>query len=55
MNNSTTPVLDARGLEKSFCMGASQLRVLRGVDLALHSGEVCALRGTSGSGKSTLL
>ncbi len=55
MNDSTTPVLDARGLEKSFRMGASSLHVLRGVDLSLHPGEVCALRGTSGSGKSTLL
>ena len=29
--------------------------ILRGVDLTLHPGEVCALMGTSGAGKTTVL
>lgn len=31
------------------------IRVIRGVDLAVASGEYCQVRGPSGSGKSTLL
>ncbi len=44
-------MIEARGLGKSF--GA--LEVLRGIDLAIHRGEVVVVIGPSGSGKSTLL
>ena len=44
-------VLEARGLTKSF--GA--VSVLRGIDLALHQGEVLGLVGDNGAGKSTLV
>jgi putative ABC transport system ATP-binding protein len=45
------PILEAVGVHRSF--GATP--ALRGVDLAVHEGEVLAIMGPSGSGKSTLL
>ena len=48
-------VLDTRGLERSFEQGGVRIDVLRGIDLAVHSGEIVAVLGPSGSGKSTLL
>lgn len=47
--------LCARGLSKSFRLGASTLEILRGVDLTVLRGETVFLCGASGAGKSTLL
>ena len=48
---AATPMIDARGLYKSFGSNA----VLRNVSLQLGQGEVVAVIGPSGSGKSTFL
>jgi len=50
-----TATLTARGLTKSYKMGAVEVQALRGVDIDLYKGEVVVLLGPSGSGKSTLL
>ncbi|HCH61893.1 MAG TPA: lipoprotein-releasing system ATP-binding protein LolD [Deltaproteobacteria bacterium] len=43
------------GLCKTFEKGGQELKVLRDLDLHLHSGERVAIVGQSGSGKSTFL
>jgi ABC-type lipoprotein export system ATPase subunit len=49
------PLLEARGLDKTYPRGTERVHALRGVGLALFPGELVALVGPSGSGKSSLL
>ncbi|CAM3953793.1 ABC transporter ATP-binding protein [Roseateles saccharophilus] len=49
-------VVRLQQVRKAFNVGLpSETEVLHGIDLALRSGEFCAVMGPSGSGKSTLL
>jgi len=49
------PLLDARGIVKSYPVGGASLTVLRDLDLQVETGEMVAIVGASGVGKSTLL
>ncbi|MBY9067571.1 ABC transporter ATP-binding protein [Hyphomonas sp. WL0036] len=49
------PVLELRGIERTYRTTAVDLHVLRGTDLTVAAGELVGLVGPSGSGKSTLL
>lgn len=49
------PLVEARGLGKTYTTGKRELTVLSGVNFAALRGEFVALRGASGAGKSTLL
>ncbi|MGC1679146.1 MAG: ABC transporter ATP-binding protein [Candidatus Binataceae bacterium] len=49
------PLIDARGLVKTFHDATREIRVLRELDLIVRAGEEIAIVGQSGEGKSTLL
>lgn len=46
------PLLLVRGLKKTYADGTT---ALKGIDFAVHAGEIVAIIGPSGAGKSTLL
>ena len=55
MNAAAAPVLECRAVEKTYHDGSRELRILRGVDLAVEARNIMAISGPSGVGKSTLL
>jgi putative ABC transport system ATP-binding protein len=53
MNSS--PVLEVKGLSKTYRSGNGVLTVVKDISFALGQGATCAILGPSGSGKTTLL
>lgn len=51
----STPLVQLRGLEKTYRTTGDACAVLKHLDLDVYHGEFVVLLGTSGSGKSTLL
>jgi putative ABC transport system ATP-binding protein len=49
------PLLELKGVSRTYASGGEPLTVLREVSLAIQSGEFVAIMGASGSGKSTLM
>lgn len=50
-----TPILEGRGLQKTYRLGASRVCALDGVDIEIEQGDFLVLQGPSGSGKTTLI
>jgi macrolide transport system ATP-binding/permease protein len=52
---STKPLIELRGVTKTYRNAELEVEVLHGIDLAIYAGEFVAIMGASGSGKSTLM
>ena len=50
-----SPVIQVKGLAKSFVLGGKTVEVLHSIDLRVREGESISITGESGSGKTTLL
>jgi len=49
------PMLELKGVSRTYTTGGEPLTVLKDVNLTIQSGEFVAIMGASGSGKSTLM
>ncbi len=55
MSTSKPVVCQVSDLRKSFHLRGQEIHVLKGVNLTVHHGDMCSIRGQSGVGKSTML
>ena len=53
--SASSPLIQLRGVTKTYGTGTAAFRALEGVDLDVEAGEFVAIMGASGSGKSTLM
>jgi len=51
----TGPLIDIRGVTKTYLSGSVETPVLHGIDMTVERGDFVSIMGASGSGKSTLM
>ena len=49
------PLIELKNITKSYPVGDSELKILKGIDLQIEQGDFVAIMGPSGSGKSTCM
>lgn len=54
-DGGVVPAIELRQISRVYGEGASEVRALDGIDLAIEPGEFVAIMGASGSGKSTCM
>jgi putative ABC transport system ATP-binding protein len=54
-DNPDQPLIELKGITKTFGQGSAAFQALKGIDLRIASGDFVAVMGPSGSGKSTTM
>ena len=54
-SNGKHPLIELRGIEKSYKTAVGDYPALKGIDLQINAGEFVSVIGKSGSGKTTLI
>jgi putative ABC transport system ATP-binding protein len=55
LQEPVNPLLQVKGVERSFQVGSQKLQVLKGIHMEVYPRQLVMLKGRSGSGKTTLL
>lgn len=55
MDTSNNPIIEIRGLSKSFRGANGEVQALTDINLSINAGEIFGIIGMSGAGKSTLV
>src|SRR6187397_3099578 len=55
MSTDSSPIIEARGVTKTYDIGTVQVNALKNIGLTIRRGEMVSIMGPSGCGKTTLL